>query len=162
MSQALSVNWAPHGSIIGPILYSLYLLPLSHIIKQHDTSFHCYADDTQLYLSFKPSAPAELSPLHNCPAEVKDWMAVNFHWNRNPYHSLSTLMAILCLLLRYILLKTLFQTRTSLFILMVIGVTYCSCVFSFWEISVELDPFFFFELSSKYQSCFYHFSSGLL
>lgn len=77
-SQALSMYGVPQGSSQGPILFSLYLLPLGHFIKQHDISFHRYADDTQLYLSCKPSKSAKLSSLHNCLAAVKDWTGVNF------------------------------------------------------------------------------------
>ena len=58
-SKALSMYVVPQGFILGPILFSLYLLPLGNIIKKHDISFH--TDDTPLYLSCKPS---ELSYLH--------------------------------------------------------------------------------------------------
>ena len=39
------------GSVLGPILYSLYIFPLDVRLE-----FHLYADDTQLYFAFRPTA----------------------------------------------------------------------------------------------------------
>ena len=68
----------PQGSVLGPILFSIYMLPLGNIIRKHGISFHCYADDTQLYLPVKPNNLTELSRLSDCLTDIKSWMSTNF------------------------------------------------------------------------------------
>ena len=73
----------PQGSVLGPLLFLVYILPLQHIIKQHDISMHGYADDIQLYMPLSnPSIPgyvaADCVRLEHCLADMNRWMSTNF------------------------------------------------------------------------------------
>ena len=60
----------PQGSVLGPMKFCLYLLPLGAILRHHNIGYHIYADDTQLYISFKCKDPLEsLTKLNMCISE---------------------------------------------------------------------------------------------
>ncbi|KAF7641100.1 hypothetical protein LDENG_00294130, partial [Lucifuga dentata] len=66
------------GSVLGPLLFIIYLLPLGHILRHYGIQFHCYADDTQLYISTRPNISLPPSALTSCLKDIKSWMSNNF------------------------------------------------------------------------------------
>ena len=54
------------------------MLPLGQIVRHHNVSFHCYADDTQIYLPLRPGDPGSLAAILNCLKDINSWMAQNF------------------------------------------------------------------------------------
>ena len=65
----------PQGSVMGPMKFCLYLLPLGAILRHHNIGNHIYADDTHLYISFKCEDPLEsLTKLNMCISDIRVWM----------------------------------------------------------------------------------------
>ena len=60
----------PQGSILGPLLLSIYLLPLGQIFRNIVISCHCNADDTQFYSPLK-SGHDSLQPLFDSLEDIK-------------------------------------------------------------------------------------------
>ena len=71
----------PQGSCLGPLLFSTYASKLFQIIKNHLPNAHAHADDSQLYLSFKPdSSMGETEArgaMKRCIRAVRAWLIVD-------------------------------------------------------------------------------------
>ena len=68
----------PQGSYLGPMLFTVYTSTLFAIVEKHLPRVHCYAHDSQLYLSFSPSVPDDdeiaLNAMYYCIKDLKEWM----------------------------------------------------------------------------------------
>ena len=67
----------PQGSVLGPVLYTC---SLGEIMCKYNVNYHFYADDSQIYVSFKPTqnnADNALNELESCVSEMREWMTDN-------------------------------------------------------------------------------------
>ena len=68
----------PQGSVLGPFLFCMYLLPIGAILRYHGIDFHTYADDTQLYLKFDVHDPLPaFAKLCAAIKDIRSWMIHN-------------------------------------------------------------------------------------
>ena len=68
----------PQGSILGPLLFNIYMLPLTQIMENNKISYHSYADDTQLYITITPGDYNPIQVLSQCIEQINYWMHQSF------------------------------------------------------------------------------------
>ena len=72
----------PQGSVLGPLLFLIYLLPLHRIVMSHGLQLDGYADDNQLFITIKdPANPwlvaSQCARIQECIDDVNSWMMSN-------------------------------------------------------------------------------------
>ena len=82
----ISTTGVPQGSVLGPLLFVLFISPVVDVIglipdTQNESgivSFHQYADDTQLYIGANSSTlAAQIASIEACTQRVHDWLLNN-------------------------------------------------------------------------------------
>jgi len=65
------------GSVLGPLLFTLYVSLINYVITAHSVSDHQYADDTQLYAALQPNKKVTFKPISECTDDVSRWFLEN-------------------------------------------------------------------------------------
>ncbi len=73
-----SAVWSSSRLSTRAVTFHALYVTLGNIIRKHGVSFHCYADDTQLYISSRPGETHQIEKLMECIVDIKNWMTSNF------------------------------------------------------------------------------------
>jgi len=70
----------PQGSVLGPVLFNIYIRSIYSSVKSKQFLIHGYADDHQIYKSFSSAAEYQVlsEDLPSCFQEIERWMTDHF------------------------------------------------------------------------------------
>ena len=79
LSERFSLDCGvPQGSCLGALLFVIYASKLFKVVGDQLPHAHCYADDTQIYLSFKPNSSTSqevaVRVMERCIEKIRRWL----------------------------------------------------------------------------------------
>ena len=75
-TSELSVG-VPQGSVLGPLLFTLYTSPIGYIANSWNVCHQQYADDTQFFISLSSDNPQGIGQLQDCLSDLHAWFCLN-------------------------------------------------------------------------------------
>ena len=78
-SPQTCTSGVPQGSVLGPLLFTIYVSPIASLLSQLGVNQHQYADDTQLHIAISPSTSSfELHKLESALHTLSNWFSENW------------------------------------------------------------------------------------
>ena len=75
------LSGVPQSSVLGHLVFTMYIRPLEIISQRYGVKYHLYADGTQLYISLDPdnelNFSSSLKNLGHCIADIWLWLTQN-------------------------------------------------------------------------------------
>ncbi len=68
----------PQGSVVGPKMFNIYMLPAGDIAKKYDVDDLFYADDKNLWIAFRQKeVTMTLLRMESLIADLREWLGDN-------------------------------------------------------------------------------------